>query len=147
MTRFYPLLIVSLVLCVGAAESRAADLESALAALSKTTTALLPSGWSATRTNHTIVLGRVAPVRMVNLINAPRLMEGETEDAHQLAHSFMDHYSIKLRLGEPLSLKQLAEMRRQNAAAQERLEVLKKKMAPLSHKFDQYRPSTPQEKK
>jgi hypothetical protein len=130
-----------------AAESRTAGLESALAILTKKTTALSPSGWSAARTNSAIVLRRIAPVRMVNLINAPPTKEGESDDAYQFAHSYMDHCSIRLRLGEPRSLPQLAEMRRQNATVQEKLAGLEKKMGRISHKFDQYLPSTPQEKK
>jgi hypothetical protein len=83
---------------------------------------------------------------MVNMINAPGRGEGESDDGYRLAHSFMDHYSISLRLGEPLSSEQLSELRDQNAAVREKLARLEQKLQHTSHKFDQYLPSTPQEK-
>jgi hypothetical protein len=147
MNRFYPFLVAGLLVCAAEFGLRASDLESSVAGLTKKTAALLPSGWTVSRTNHTIVVQRIAPVRLVNLINAPPNLQSETEDQYALAHSFLDHCCIRLRLGDPLSPEQLTEMRGRNEAILEKLARLESEMRHIFHKFDNYIPSNPQEKK
>lgn len=145
MIRLYLFLAISVLLCSSEVQSAASDVGSAVAMLQKKTAALLPGGWKASQTNNTIVVQRMTPVRLVNLINAPGRSEGETEDEYLLAHSFQDYCWIKLRLGDHLSAGKLAEMRRENEAVLERLAALESKMRHITHKFGDYLPSNPQE--
>lgn len=124
-------------------ESTVAEQESAARALATRVEALLPAGWSASHADGVLVVRRNDPVRVVNMINAPP-MESEKDI---LARSFPCEYRITVRLGERLTAERLAEMRRHNKEVAETLVRLAEKMRHITHKFDDYLPTTPEDER
>jgi hypothetical protein len=121
--------------------------ESALRELSGQAQAFLPEGWSALCTPNAMAVRRRDPVRMVNLVNAPPRDKEESIEHYRLSRSFMGDCQITVRLRERPAVEQLADLNRQNAAVAEKQARLENTMRPMPHKFDDYLPSTPEEKR
>jgi hypothetical protein len=145
MSRLYPLLAITVLLCASKVQAGASDLESAVATLKARTAAILPSGWTVSQTNNTLIVQRTAPVRLVNMINAgpPAASGGD----YLLAHSALTTCWFSLRLDGHFSPGDKAEIRKQNEAVSEKLAALRNNMRHIAHKFDDYAPSNPEEKK
>ncbi|OHB74214.1 MAG: hypothetical protein A2Z34_10295 [Planctomycetes bacterium RBG_16_59_8] len=119
------------------------DPESTLRQLKRRVEALLPVGWSASRAEGVLVVRRNDPVRMANMLNASA-MESEKDI---LDRSFLCEYRITVRLGERLTAEELADMRHHNEEVSETIARLTEKMRHITHKFDDYLPTTPEDER
>jgi hypothetical protein len=106
--------------------------------------AALPEGWSASAKGDKLVVRRKNPVSLYNPIGAPPGPEGEPR---KLAAPWP--YEVTLRFRPLVSEKEYAQLNKKNAEVEGKVEKLRDglRAAGIRHKFDDWLPETPEQKK
>lgn len=104
---------------------------------------LVSDGWTASAVENGVALQRDKPVQWRRWeINAPARAEGQPEpkpDLHEGA------YRLTLRFGPKMSIEEHEQLREANAASAKERDRLESGVRDITRKFDDYRPSTPEQ--
>jgi len=113
--------------------------------------AVVPKGWTVATKEDTLVVRRDAPSRFINRINLPGI-KGDSAEARRKYYEdfgFTRNFEFALRFRRRVTQEEYdrwrAENDRSNKKRGEMTETLRKRG--IGHKFDEFAPSTPEEKR
>jgi hypothetical protein len=115
--------------------------------LAKRIKSLLPKGWTMVARGDTFIVRRLKPAQFYCPINQPAFPTKEAFLAYLRKHSPESKYELSLRFRPRVSHKEYAQLSAQNDQTSKRLEVMRDKLGHIPHKFDDYLPSTPEDKR
>jgi len=115
--------------------------------LAKQIKSLLPKGWKVVTRADTLVVRRDQPVRFYNPINLPPFSSKEAFQTYVRKNSVQFMYELSLRFRPRMRHKEYKRLEAVNARTSKRLEALRDNLRHIPHKFDDYLPSSPEEKR
>lgn len=103
---------------------------------------VMPKGWAVSIKGESIVIRRDKDVGVFNTVGLPPML-----DERVIVH-FTQPYLITLRFRAQVGLEEYKQLRRENAAIDRKLEVLRDglRAARIRHKFDDWLPETDEQK-
>ena len=104
---------------------------------------VLPKGWTATVKGVTLTVRREKKIGLYNPIGAPDL------GREPITPTSIEPYEITLRFRPRLTAEAYEKLQKENKATAEKLEAMRDglRAARISHKFDDWLPNTPEQKK
>lgn len=103
--------------------------------------AVVAAGWTVTVHGNDLVVQRDQPVRWANM----NLNGSGDEPPTPVADMRVDVYRLTLRFGPKMTLDEYDRLTAQNKAARQTAERLRRGIADIPHKFDDYLPGTPEQ--
>jgi hypothetical protein len=105
---------------------------------------VLPKGWGASAKGSVLTVRREKKVRLWNPIGAPLRLDDEPPTP-----TAIEPYEIRLRFRSLVSAEGYAKLRKENETVDGKLEAMRAEMraARIAHKFDDWIPHTPEQKK
>ena len=109
--------------------------------------AAVPEGWTVSADGDILTVRRDRPVKRYNVINMPLLPGKELREREMAEHAWKGPYEIKFRFGPRLSRQEIDRLRAENDRRAKVIEGHIKGLEGVDHKFDDYLPNTPEERK
>ncbi|MBL7223638.1 MAG: hypothetical protein ISS72_07285 [Candidatus Brocadiae bacterium] len=114
-------------------------------ALLKRIEAVLPAGWSVRTAGDTVTVSRNDEAEAYNAINLPT--HSGIGDLRKGGFTFAHRYELTLRVGPHVAPDEFTRRIVANTATAKAMRELQARMRHISHKFDDYLPKTPADKK
>ncbi|MBM3983730.1 MAG: hypothetical protein FJ304_26365 [Planctomycetes bacterium] len=110
----------------------------------KAVKAKLPAGWTATVRGATLTVRREKKVGLINAIGRP-----PSPDGLPPAPDRTEHYELVLTFRPRVTAAAFGEMEKENAETETKLDTMRDglRAARIAHKFDDWLPGTPEQKK
>ncbi len=108
--------------------------------------AVVPEGWTVAAEGDTLKVRRDRKVELYNNVNLPPGGQDEIRE-HVKGHTWKEPFEIRLRFAPRMGVEERERLRVENDKAAIALRKQEEALSGITHKFGEYLPNTPEEKK